>query len=47
LHGLVTYGDPTGAIHTDRFCLRGLTTGAGFAVDGDEYNWRQTEYPNP
>jgi hypothetical protein len=45
LHGLISYEDPTGAIHTDRFCLRGLEDGAGFRVADEEYNWRKTEYP--
>lgn len=45
LHGLISYEDPTGAIHTDRFCLRGLEDGAGFRIADEEYNRRKTEYP--
>lgn len=48
LHGIVRYEDPTGAVHTDSFCMRGLANNAGFTIDGgDEYNWTETEYPPP
>jgi hypothetical protein len=46
LYGLIEYEDPTGALHTDSFCMRGLPGASGFKIeDRPEYNWRKTEYP--
>jgi hypothetical protein len=48
LYGLIRYEDPTGAMHTDSFCMRGLPGAGGFKIeDRPEYNWRKTEYPKP
>ena len=48
LHGIIQYEDPTGAFHTDSFCMRGLEGGTAFTIDGgEEYNWHETEYPRP
>jgi hypothetical protein len=48
LHGLIQYEDPTGAFHTDSFCMRGLPGAASFTIDGgDQYNWHETEYQPP
>lgn len=47
LYGLITYEDPTGAVHSDSFCMRGLPSASGFEIeDRPEYNWRKTNYPN-
>jgi hypothetical protein len=43
-HGSIHYEDPTGAYHTDRFCLRANKDGT-FSLAGPEYNWRKTEQP--
>ena len=44
-HGSYSYEDPTGAVHTDRFCMRGEKGGSFVLEGGSEYNWRKTEYP--
>jgi hypothetical protein len=45
VYGQIEYDDPTGARHTDRFCMRGMTDAKYFALEGgDDYNWRKTEY---
>jgi hypothetical protein len=45
-HGRYTYEDPTGALHVDRFCMRGTKNAVSFVIEGgSEYNWRKTEYP--
>jgi hypothetical protein len=45
-HGVIQYEDPTGAFHTDRFCLRGNRDGDSFTLEGGAtYNWRKTTYP--
>jgi hypothetical protein len=48
LHGILQYEDPTGAFHTDGFCMRGLPSGHAFTIEGGpEHNWHKTEYPPP
>ena len=45
VYGQIEYDDPTGAHHTDSFCMRGMTDAKHFALEGgDEYNSRKTEY---
>jgi hypothetical protein len=45
VYGQIEYNDPTGAHHTDSFCMRGMTDAKHFALEGgDDYNWRKTEY---
>jgi hypothetical protein len=45
VYGQIEYDDPTGAHHTDSFCMRGMTDAKHFALEGgDDYNWRKTEY---
>jgi hypothetical protein len=47
LHGYIDYEDPTGAYHHDKFCMRGVSGGNAFRIDGgDEHNSRETTYPN-
>jgi hypothetical protein len=46
MHGRILYEDPTGALHTEHFAMRGNPGGHTFKIDGgSEYNWRKTEYP--
>jgi hypothetical protein len=48
LYGIIQYEDPTGAFHTDSFCMRGMPGGISFTIDGgDEHNWHDTDYPPP
>jgi hypothetical protein len=45
LKGLLEYEDPTGAIHSDSFLLRGAAD-FGFRIyGGADFNWRKTDYP--
>ncbi len=46
LYAILEYADPTGAIHTDTFCLRGTEDGRGFRVDerDHDHNSRQSRY---
>jgi len=44
-HGSIHYEDPTGAYHTDRFCMRANKDGAFSLEGGEEYNHRSTAYP--
>jgi hypothetical protein len=47
LHGSVHYEDPTGAYHTDGFCMRGNKDGESFHLEGGRtYNYRETKYPD-
>lgn len=47
-HGLIQYEDPTGAFHSDSFCMRGMWDSDGFTIEGgEEYNRHETEYPPP
>lgn len=46
LYARLAYDDPTGARHIDQICLRGTSGGRKFRIDGDEYNKRESTYPD-
>jgi hypothetical protein len=43
-HGSLSYDDPTGALHIDRFCFRVDNSGIPILEGGVEYNYRTTKY---